>query len=215
MRTNQKHILRRLSALVLALAMTFALASCGGSEPFDASGYVEASLKLLTTGEDSSLSEYSKDAAVFTKEDYETEITEVVQSVAGEMDLSEENQTKAEDLIQSIMSNTSFTVGEATENEDGSFDVPLTVKPLQLNIANDVTEWIAGLDYTKVSDMDTLYGEIFEIMQKSADKKEYGAEKTYTVHVAKNDNGLYDADEDEMSEIGTSLFTTDLDDLMS
>lgn len=216
MRIHHKHSLRRLGALVLALAMTFALASCGGSDkPFDASGYVEASLNLITTGEDSGLSSYSKEAAVFTKEDYEAEIKETIESVAGEMELSEETQTAVENMVQSMLSSASFTVGEATENEDGSFDVPLTVKPLQLNIADDVTKWMAGLDYTQSFDMDDLYSEIFQIMQKAVDKKEYGTEQTYTVHVAKNDNGLYDADEDEMSQVGQNLFTTDLTDLMS
>lgn len=50
MKTNQKMTLRRLGALLLALAMTFALASCG-SKTFDASGYVDASMKLVTTGD--------------------------------------------------------------------------------------------------------------------------------------------------------------------
>lgn len=46
MKTNQKHTLHRFGALLLALAMTFALAGCG-SKTFDASGYVDASLKQL------------------------------------------------------------------------------------------------------------------------------------------------------------------------
>lgn len=50
MKTNQKHTLHRFGTLLLALAMTFALAGCG-SKTFDASGYVDASLKQVTTGD--------------------------------------------------------------------------------------------------------------------------------------------------------------------
>ena len=112
------------------------------------------------------------------------------------------------------MGNASYQVGEATEQDDGSFEVPLTIKPLQLNIADAVTEWIKTLDADKINDMDALYGEIFQMMRDAVAKKEYGAEKSYTLTVAKNDDGLYDVTNDGLDEIGEDLFTTDLDSLM-
>ena len=200
MKTNQKHTLHRFGTLLLALAMTFALAGCG-SKTFDASGYVDASLKQVTTGD--------------TKEQQrEKELQDMIESITGSMELSESNLNLVKDLVKELLGNASYQVGEATEQDDGSFEVPLTIKPLQLNIADAVTEWIKTLDADKINDMDALYGEIFQMMRDAVAKKEYGAEKSYTLTVAKNDDGLYDVTNDGLDEIGEDLFTTDLDSLM-
>lgn len=213
MKTNQKMTLRRLGALLLALAMTFALASCG-SKTFDASGYVDASMKLVTTGDAKALEAYKGEAVVDTAEAYDKDMQEMIDSLTGSLELSEESLTTVKELMQELLGNASYQVGEATEQDDGSFEVPLTIKPLQLNIADAVTEWIKTLDADKINDMDALYGEIFQMMRDAVAKKEYGAEKNYTLTVAKNDDGLYDVTNDGLDEIGEDLFTTDLDSLM-
>lgn len=213
MKTNQKMTLRRLGALLLALAMTFALASCG-SKTFDASGYVDASMKLVTTGDAKALEAYKGEAVVDTAEAYDKDMQEMIDSLTGSLELSEDSLTTVKELMQELLGNASYQVGEATEQDDGSFEVPLTIKPLQLNIADAVTEWIKTLDADKINDMDALYGEIFQMMRDAVAKKEYGAEKNYTLTVAKNDDGLYDVTNDGLDEIGEDLFTTDLDSLM-
>ena len=213
MKTNQKMTLRRLGALLLALAMTFALASCG-SKTFDASGYVDASMKLVTTGDGKALEAYKGEAVVDTAEAYDKDMQEMIDSLTGSLELSEDSLTTVKKLMQELLGNASYQVGEATEQDDGSFEVPLTIKPLQLNIADAVTEWIKTLDADKINDMDALYGEIFQMMRDAVAKKEYGAEKSYTLTVAKNDDGLYDVTNDGLDEIGEDLFTTDLDSLM-
>lgn len=213
MKTNQKMTPRRLGALLLALAMTFALASCG-SKTFDASGYVDASMKLVTTGDAKALEAYKGEAVVDTAEAYDKDMQEMIDSLTGSLELSEDSLTTVKELMQELLGNASYQVGEATEQDDGSFEVPLTIKPLQLNIADAVTEWIKTLDADKINDMDALYGEIFQMMRDAVAKKEYGAEKSYTLTVAKNDDGLYDVTNDGLDAIGEDLFTTDLDSLM-
>lgn len=213
MKTNQKHTLHRFGALLLALAMTFALASCG-SKTFDASGYVDASMKLVTTGDAKALEAYKGEAVVDTAEAYDKDMQEMIDSLTGSLELSEDSLTTVKELMQELLGNASYQVGEATEQDDGSFEVPLTIKPLQLNIADAVTEWIKTLDADKINDMDALYGEIFQMMRDAVAKKEYGAEKSYTLTVAKNDDGLYDVTNDGLDAIWEDLFTTDLDSLM-
>lgn len=213
MKTNQKHTLHRFGALLLALAMTFALASCG-SKTFDASGYVDASMKLVTTGDAKALEAYKGEAVVDTAEAYDKDMQEMIDSLTGSLELSEDSLTTVKELMQELLGNASYQVGEATEQDDGSFEVPLTIKPLQLNIADAVTEWIKTLDADKINDMDALYGKIFQMMRDAVAKKEYGAEKSYTLTVAKNDDGLYDVTNDGLDEIWEDLFTTDLDSLM-
>lgn len=213
MKTNQKMTLRRLGALLLALAMTFALASCG-SKTFDASGYVDASMKLVTTGDAKALEAYKGEAVVDTAEAYDKDMQEMIDSLTGSLELSENSLTTVKELMQELLGNASYQVGEATEQDDGSFEVPLTIKPLQLNIADAVTEWIKTLDADKINDMDAIYGKISQMMRDAVAKKEYGAEKSYTLTVAKNDDGLYDVTNDGLDAIWEDLFTTDLDSLM-
>ena len=214
MKTNQKHPLHRLGALLLALAMTFALVSCGGSEPFDAAGYVDASMKLVTTGDAKALEAYKGEAVVDTAEAYDKDMQDMIDSITGSLELGEDSLTTVKELMQELLGSAYYEVGEATEQDDGSFEVPLTIKPVQLNIADAVTKWAATLDGDKLNDMDALYGEIFQLMKDAVAKKEYGAEKRYTLTVAKNDDGLYDVTGDGLDTIGEDLFTTDLDSLM-
>ena len=213
MKTNQKHTLHRFGALLLALAMTFALAGCG-SKTFDASGYVDASMKLVTTGDAKALEAYKGEAVVDTAEAYDKDMQEMIDSLTGSLELSENSLTTVKELMQELLGNASYQVGEATEQDDGSFEVPLTIKPLQLNIADAVTEWIKTLDADKINDMDAIYGKISQMMRDAVAKKEYGAEKSYTLTVAKNDDGLYDVTNDGLDAIWEDLFTTDLDSLM-
>ena len=98
MKTNQKHTLHRFGALLLALAMTFALAGCG-SKTFDASGYVDASLKQVTTGDTKGLEAYKGQAVVTTAEDYDKELQDMIESITGSMELSESNLNLVKDLV--------------------------------------------------------------------------------------------------------------------
>ena len=68
----------------------------------------------------------------------------------------------------------SYTVGEAAEATEGSasgYTVPVTVKPLELNIKDQLTEWAQGLeeDEYDIEDLDAfyqkLYGEIAAMLK--------------------------------------------------
>lgn len=214
----KKNLTKRLGALVLALTMVLALSACG--KTFDAAGYVDANMKLVTTGDGSALEAYTKEASTDMEEEYQEEMDGIIEDLLGQADLPESLAQEFSDLLKEIMASASYSVGEAKENDDGSFDVPMTIKPLKLNIAQDMTEWVNNLDYSKydLNDMDAIYEDIFKevakMMKDAVAKKEYDTEKEYTIHVAKNEDGVYEADEETLSEIGANLFTTDLGNLM-
>lgn len=222
--------LHGLAALLLALTMVLSLTACGGSA-FDASGYVEASMKLLTTGDSEALEAFEGKAVVENAEDFDKEITEAMESMVGASetgDLPESLQTKFTDLVKSMMGGVNYSVGEATELTEGSadgYEVPLTIKPLQLNIQDDLNKWIedfqANTDSEKLMNMDLnelyeqIYEEVADLLTKAIEKKEYGEEQTFNIPVTKNKDGLYEMDENALQEAITNAFATDVSDALS
>ena len=116
----------------------------------------------------------------------------------------------------------SYSVGEAKELTEGSvpgYEVPLTIKPLQLNVQDKLTEWVNTLetDEKALNDMNALYeklyGEVAELLKNAIAEGKYGEEKTFIINVTKNKDGLYEINEDDMEKAMESSFTTDLDTL--
>ena len=128
------------------------------------------------------------------------------------------------ELIHSMLDNASYTVGEATELTEGSADgytVPVTLKPLKMDVADELQKWASSLseEDLDISDMNALYDKLFKeavtLLKEAVAKGEYGEEETINLTVTKNENGLYDLDQSELYEIGSKLFTSDLADMGS
>lgn len=224
MKRHNRHLLRSLCAVLMMAAMLLSLAACGGSSTFDASGYVSAYLKANLTGDTADLEGYSKEAVTELEEDYDSEIEELMESMTGGMDLSDEVNSEFVELIHSMLDNASYTVGEATELTEGSADgytVPVTFKPLKMDVADELQEWASSLseEDLDLSDMNELYDTVFKkavtLLKDAVAKGEYGEEETINLTVTKNENGLYDLDQSELYEIGSKLFTSDLADMGS
>ena len=227
-RTGTK--LRSVCALLLALGMVLSLAGCGGSS-FDAAGYVDATMKLVTTGDSKALSAYEGKAVIQDEATYNTELSDAMETMlgaSGNITLPDELQSKFADLVKSMFANISYTVGSATPLTDGSaegYEVPLTIKPLQLNVEDELKQWIddfqANTSMEDLQKMDTneiyekIYGEIADLLTKAIEKKEYGEEKTVSIPVTKNKDGLYALDEEAIAQVMKNSFQTDIDQALS
>ena len=199
------------------------ITACGESS-FDASGYVSAALKAVTTGDTADLEGYSKEAVTDIADDYSDGVQEMLEELAEDEEIPEDVKTEYKGLIESMMGAISYTVGEAAEVTEGSasgYTVPVTVKPLELNIKDQLTEWAQGLeeDEYDIEDLDAfyqkLYGEIAAMLKDAIAAKEYGEEKTINLTVSKNEDGLYDVEEDGLTELAENLFSTDIEDMYS
>lgn len=145
---HNRHPLRSLCAVLLTAAMLLGITACGESS-FDASGYVSAALKAVTTGDTADLEGYSKEAVTDIADDYSDGVQEMLEELAEDEEIPEDVKTEYKGLIESMMGAISYTVGEAAEVTEGSasgYTVPVTVKPLELNIKDQLTEWAQGLE---------------------------------------------------------------------
>lgn len=74
-------------------------------------------------------------------------------------------------------------------------------------------------DEYDIEDLDAfyqkLYGEIAAMLKDAIAAKEYGEEKTINLTVSKNEDGLYDVEEDGLTELAENLFSTDIEDMYS
>lgn len=162
---------------------------------------------------------FSKEAVVEVTEDYDSTIKEALSAMTGSVKLSDEVQNQFTDLIKVMLDGVSYEVGEATELTEGSasgYTVPVTIKPLKLDVADELQEWAENLeeDESILNDLDGFYekvfGEVITLLKEAVAKGEYGEEKTINLTVTKNENDLYEIDQNQLTEMGQNLFTTDL-----
>ena len=128
---------KRLAAVGLAAAMTFALAACGGDvTPEEAMAYVKGEL------DSSYLGQYNEDYLELmdlTAEEAEeqnyvwnTEAEADIMMEAFEMYPSEETTTKMVELVKEIYSHSKYEVQSATKGEDGSYLVTVSIEPIDI-----------------------------------------------------------------------------------
>jgi len=213
-----KHnLLRRMGAILMTVAMVLSLVACGKTT-FDASGYVTAYLKATTTGETTDLEGYSKEAVTKVNNDYTTQIQDALENITSDQDLSEEVQKEYTSLIKSMLGAISYKVGKATETTEGSasgYEVPVTVKPLKLNITDKLTEWAetAMGDASNIENWDTFYEKLYKeaaaLLKDAVAAGQYGEETTIKLTATQNKDGLYTIDQEGLNKMAENLFITD------
>ena len=125
----------RLSLIVLMMLMTVAmLTGCGPKKPApeEAQAYVKAVLDLMCTGD----YDHSVDLADI-EEGKESEvrdnlIDQMMSEIGSESNLSEEVTASFRDFMTNALGKAKYTVGAATETEDGGYDVTVSIEPLQI-----------------------------------------------------------------------------------
>lgn len=218
MKNCNRHLLRRVGALLMTAALMLSITACGKS--FDAAGYLEATMKAIATGDGSALNAYTDESTTDFKEEYAEQIEDTLESMTKDANLSDDVKQEYKELIMTLMGKISYSVGEAKELTEGSasgYAVPLTIKPLQLKIKDKFNKWVNNLDVDEntMSDMDafykTVYQEMAKLLKEAIAEGEYGKEVTYTIHITENGDGEYEINEDDMEKVLTNMFTIDMD----
>lgn len=135
--------------------------------------------------------------------------------------MPEELKPKYRELFARLAEHVSYTVGEAVHEEDGSYSVPVKVKPLTLfadtydtfrqkaqEYADQVTESVmGGAEMPTDNEMQARVYEIYyEVLSDGINGgMMYGESKDVTLHVRKNDSGEYEIDDSDMKELDSLL----------
>lgn len=129
-----KRLTRGLLPLLLALCLGIACAGCSGS--FDASGYVDATLRNIYLDDSSAYVELVETTAEEAHESYlegiETEVQFFYNYMSFESDyVSEETHQRVLELYKQIYSHTKFEVEEANKAGDG-YTVVVRIYPIDI-----------------------------------------------------------------------------------
>ena len=135
--------------------------------------------------------------------------------------MPEELKPKYRKLFAQLAEHVSYTVGEAVREEDGSYTVPVKVKPLTLfsdtyetfrqkakEYADQVTDSV--MDGAELPTDDQMQAQVYEIYYEVLSDginggMMYGEVKDVTLHVRKNDRGDYEIDDSDMKELDSLL----------
>ncbi|MDO4286953.1 MAG: hypothetical protein Q4C40_04430 [Eubacteriales bacterium] len=215
-----KRVWKTLFSSMLIVGVVCLLTACGPK--FDASGYVKAALDADIHGESA---EYAKLLEI-TEEEAQQEYEEVLDSMVSEMSdlgLSDELNDKYRTLFADLLKKTDYTVLEATENDDGSFTVPVEIKPitnvfsgLMDELEADMTEYANSLvdsgDIPNDDEITEYAGQlVYDMLAARLDAIEYGEAQTVEVTVALDEDNAYGVAEDDIEALLTTMI--DLGDL--
>ena len=131
--------------------------------------------------------------------------------------MPEDLKPKYRDLFARLAEHVSYTVGEAVREEDGSYSVPVKVKPLTLftdtyetfrqkaqEYAEQVTDSVmdGGAMPTDEEMQAQVYEIYYEVLSEGINEGMMcGEAKDVTLHVKKNDGGDYEIDDGDMKTL--------------
>lgn len=198
---------KRVTAIVLAAITALSLSACG-SDPFDASGYVKSCLDAAYHEEYEDYAEFIEVTAEEAKAELETQNQEAVDEEVASLGITVSDEQKEQylELLVKAENLTKYEVGEAVETDEG-FDVPVTIYP-----ADVYEQFVNGIEarYQQEADAGTLTDEtIFPIMltylEECIANVQYKDAQEITLHVAQDEDEIWEIPEDEMESIDELL----------
>ncbi|MCH5265085.1 MAG: hypothetical protein J1F02_04245 [Lachnospiraceae bacterium] len=211
--------MKKIKSVFLSFFLILCLTACSGSS-FDAAGYTKACLDATLRGEYAEyakLTDRSEEEAKKEIEDENIYGTFVNTMTAGlDSAVIEEWKPKYEELIKQIFAQCKYEVGEASENEDGSYSVPVTTQKMNnvfSQLYDDAEEQLT--DYVKKSKKTPSDSEIeakllqllYDDLTEKSNNITYDEPQTITVTVrptADNDR-IYEISEEDFSKLYEAL----------
>lgn len=221
----KKHFRIIAALLASVMVMAFMLSGCGKAEPSaeDAKKYVEATAKLLCTGEYDKSVKFSD-----IEEGKETEvrdaiIDEMLNQLAGEYALSDEITEKFRTFFKDALSKCKYTVTDAVKTDDNGktgYDVTVSVEPLKIfdgaeeamtDVMVDLLSDTSVLSMTEEEVKNLVISKIIDVFNKNIENPEYAAAEEIIVHYGLMDeeNNLYGVSEEDGQKLGEKLFSAE------
>ncbi len=221
---KRRHTFTALLLLLTVLAIS-ALTGCGSKAPTaqDAQNYAKAVLDLMCTGDyDHSI----KLADVEEGKELEMRdqmIDDTIASLAGENGLSEEVQAEFKEVFVEAFSKCNYTVGSAAPDEQGEFDVSISIEPLKLfagmeeKLDAQISSAFEDVDDASSLSTEEYNNRVFSLMAKlmkeNLQTPSYDAPVEVVVHygVLDEESKSYGISEEDGARLGQVLFSTSLD----
>lgn len=205
---------------VLVVAVVLLLAACKMS-PEEVGTYAQS---ILDASYKADFDEYTKQTES-TKEEaeqlYESNIDQML-TIAGfdSAGLSDELLENYRQLFKDMLTLAEYEVGDVTEEEDGSFMVSVTAKPLtafeglEAEVTEAVQAELSGItDISQIPGQDEINQMVFQKMYESLKKRmespTYGDPQQAELHVSKDSDNVYSVSEADLTALDGILFPTD------
>lgn len=205
---------------VLVVAVVLLLAACRMS-PEEVGTYAQS---ILDASYKADFDEYTKQTESTEEEAeqlYESNIDQML-TIAGfdSAGLSDELLENYRQLFKDMLTLAEYEVGDVTEEEDGSFTVSVTAKPLTAfeGLEAEVTEAVQA-ELSEITDISQIPGQdeinqmvfqkMYESLKKRMESPTYGDPQQAELHVSKDSDNVYSVSEADLTALDGILFPTD------
>lgn len=203
------------AALVLLTVLIVGMKSCKVSLADDAAGYVQADLNLIFQGETQEAEQYLHASSAELKKIHENGVTAFAENyLTGGIESETDITWKYARLVEEIFMTMKYEVGEASETDDGVYEVTVTYRPVNLftmampqikeeaarieaDAANGVYE---GTDAEIQAMMNTEYlNHAYEYLESAYLEMGYGETEEFTFTVTVGEKNALSMDEMEIN----------------
>lgn len=202
----------------LMILMMCILSGCGMKEE-EVKAYVEASLDAAYKGEFDAFVEITESTPEGAKAMYEENIVHIMEAAGfSDLELEDDLTEKYKELFLSLIKKVDYSVGEVEREENESFAVEVMVNPMTIlsGIEDELTDNLLGRidELEEFPSEDEIvhmsFEEMYSILSERVEEPEYSNEsKVITIHLHKNEKGMYAIDEEDMLALDASLFVVE------
>lgn len=221
-----KRLYRTASALLAAaLLMAMLLTGCGetssSSVKDDAENYVKAVLDLMCTGTYDHSVTFGDVGSDMEQNSRDEMIAGIVNSIAKDNDLNEEQRVRLEDSITRAFSACRYAVKDVRESEDGGCDVTVSIEPLKVfegisDALNSKVGELTGDDEAMIAmtaeeQTAALAEVLLSQLDQNLENPQYGPAEEVVVHygLIEGSEDRYGIDENAGKALGEKLFSTE------
>lgn len=195
----------------------------GCQQPFDATGYTQAVLDMVTRGETKAYEAISESSEEEAKKQYEAAIDSYMQEFDS-LGFSDELTEKYRSYIPNLMQKSKYTVQEAKEQDDGSFEVGVEVEPIIMFggveelLQQKLQDYLSQVQNNILNnqaaptdeEMTEAAGEmLYECLNTALEDPQYGDKTTITVHVQESETeNVWEIPGEDVDALMTALIDT-------
>ncbi len=216
---------KHLICLILIFCCTLTMSACSLSDitklfgDFDASAYTKAFLDAISKNDYTEYTKITNSTEEQAKKEYESLLDSSVNSLLSTITVSDETKQKVREMFHNIYSKWNYQVGEAVKNDDGSFNVPVTVRQLTAfkGALNETAKRFADRSKEMKSMSDSSYYDLYyqtfiEIVNDTMAKGEYAEPVTIQVVVAptSSDSNVYEIKSTSISDLYNAAMDLDV-----